>query len=97
MQLTITINQAAAIEWGLNPQQALLLAFIRDLAGSSGEAWLGIDKHLIVNEMPILTDKPDTAYRLLKQLELAGVLSLENHPKTTVVRLTDSYRRGVQV
>ncbi|MGK7052215.1 hypothetical protein N1Z41_00035880 [Pseudomonas aeruginosa] len=28
MQFTVTINQAKALEWGLNSQQALLFAFV---------------------------------------------------------------------
>lgn len=96
MRYTLTISQTKALEWGLNAQQALLLAFIHELIGLSGGIPVAIDKHDIVREMPILTDKPDTAYRLLKQLEAAGVLHLDSHPKTTVVRFTEAYRKGKQ-
>lgn len=95
MQFTVTINQAKALEWGLNSQQALLLAFIHEMSRSTNGKPVAIDKHDIVREMPILTDKPDTAYRLLRQLELAGVIQLESQPITSVVRFTEAYLRGV--
>lgn len=97
MQFTITINQPLALEWGLNAQQALLLAFIHEMSAPLSNKSVAIDKHDIVREMPILTDKPDTAYRLLRQLESAGVIHLENQPKTTVVRFTQAYRQRWQV
>ncbi|WP_425054767.1 hypothetical protein [Pseudomonas abyssi] len=96
MQFTVTINQAKALEWGLNAQQALLLAFIHEASGPRNSRPVAIDKHDIVRELPILTDKPDTAYRLLKQLETAGVVRLESQPKTTVVRFTEAYLRRSQ-
>lgn len=94
MQLTIAINQAAALDWGLNAQQALLLAFIERKAGRRES--VDINKHEIVRELPILTDKPDTGYRLLKQLEAAGVLRLESCPGSTVARLTQRYIKSVE-
>lgn len=97
MQFTLAINQPLALEWGLNAQQALLLAFIHEMSSSRISKPVAIDKHDIVREMPILTDKPDTAYRLLRQLELAGVIHLDNQPKTTVVRFTQAYLQRWQV
>lgn len=93
MQCTISINQAEALEWGINSQQAILLAFIREISRSHSNRTISLGKHDIVRELPLLTDKPDTAYRLLKQLESAGILELENQPATTVVRFTDKYWR----
>lgn len=82
MQYTITINQAKSVEWGLNAQQALLFAFVyecpswaRMMRTGAGEFY-ALSKAKIIEELPILTDKPDTAYRLLKQLHALGLIKL---------------------
>lgn len=94
MQFTITINQAKALEWGLNAQQALLFAFVYECPSwaklqqtATGEFYV-LSKAKIIEELPVLTDKADTAYRLLKQLEHAGVIELSSTRNVTLVRLT---------
>lgn len=94
MQYTITINQAKSVEWGLNPQQALLFAFVyecpswaRMMRTDDGEFY-ALSKAKIIEELPILTDKPDTAYRLLKQLDAIGLIEISHTATITLVRIT---------
>lgn len=94
MQFTVTINQAKALEWGLNAQQATLFAFVyecpswaRPVTTDNG-VYFALAKTKIVEELPLLTDKPDTAYRLLKALEKHGVIELSSTNSITLVRLT---------
>ncbi|KTT24237.1 prophage PssSM-02, phage replication protein [Pseudomonas oryzihabitans] len=94
MQYTITINQAKSVEWGLNAQQALLFAFVyecpswaRMMRTEAGEFY-ALSKAKIIEELPILTDKPDTAYRLLKQLHALGLIEVSHTATITLVRLT---------
>jgi DNA-binding PadR family transcriptional regulator len=47
-----------------------------------------ISKAKIIEELPLLTDRPDTAYRLLKAIEAAGIIELSHTPSITLVRLT---------
>lgn len=95
MQLTVTINQAAALNWGLNAQQALLLAFVYEVPSWANPVqtpdgiFYALSKQKITEELPILTDKPDTAYRLLRQLENAGLVELSSTSKITLVRITE--------
>lgn len=95
MQYTLTINQQKALEWGLNAQQALLFAFIYECPSwakpmtTPRGTFFALAKAKIIDELPLLTDKPDTAYRLLKQLEEAGVIELSHTAGITLVRLTD--------
>jgi hypothetical protein len=98
MQYTISISQTKALEWGLNAQQAMLFAFVyecpswaRPIKTDDG-IFYALSKAKIVEELPLLTGKPDTAYRLLKQLELAGVIGLSSTSSITLVRLTDKGR-----
>ncbi|HCF4732002.1 TPA: phage replication protein [Pseudomonas aeruginosa] len=94
MQFTVTINQAKALEWGLNSQQALLFAFVYEcpswarLVQTPAGDFYALSKAKILEELPLLTDKPDTAYRLLKQIAAAGVIDLSSTANITLVRLT---------
>lgn len=98
MQYTVMINQMKALEWGLNAQQAMLFAFIYEVPSWARpviveqKTYYAISKEKIVSELPLLTDKPDTAYRLLKALELIDVINLSHTPKITLIRLTEKGR-----
>jgi len=94
MQFTLTINQVKALEWGLNSQQALLFAFIygcpswtKPIKTDDG-IFFALSKAKIIEELPLLTDKPDTAYRMLKALEEAGLIELSSTSNITLFRLT---------
>jgi len=95
MQFTLTINQVKALEWGLNSQQALLFAFIygcpswtKPIKTDDG-IFFALSKAKIIEELPLLTDKPDTAYRMLKALEEAGLIELSSTSNITLFRLTE--------
>ncbi|TWC17143.1 hypothetical protein FBY06_1189 [Pseudomonas sp. SJZ085] len=95
MQFTVTINQAKALEWGLNSQQALLFAFVYGCPSwakamkTDDGIFFALSKAKIVEELPLLTDKPDTAYRMLKALEEAGLIELSSTANITLFRLTE--------
>jgi DNA-binding PadR family transcriptional regulator len=95
MQFTVTINQVKALEWGLNSQQALLFAFVygcpswtKPIKTDDG-IFFALSKAKIIEELPLLTDKPDTAYRMLKALEEAGLIELSSTSNITLLRLTE--------
>ncbi|MBD1600886.1 phage replication protein [Pseudomonas typographi] len=95
MQFTVTINQAKALEWGLNAQQALLFAFVYEAPSwakpmrTEQGTFYALSKGKIIDELPLLTDKPDTAYRMLKALAQAGLIMLSSTASVTLVRLTE--------
>lgn len=95
MQYTVTINQVKALEWGLNSQQALLFAFVYESPSWANPIktdtgiYFALSKGKIVEELPLLTDKPDTAYRLLKALRDAGLIELSSTSSITLIRLTE--------
>jgi len=102
MKFTITINQPKALEWGLNSQQALLFAFVYECPSWTNPVktdegiFFALSKAKIVEELPLLTDKPDTAYRLLKALEQAGLIDLSSTSRITLFRLTEKARQWNQ-
>ncbi|WP_368882201.1 hypothetical protein [Shewanella algae] len=95
MRYSIYINQARAMEWGLNLQQSTLFSYLHDLPTwgkcviVNGEAywWSGKDK--IIVELPILTDKPDTIKRHMAALEKAGLIERIVHQNKAMVRITE--------
>lgn len=95
MQFTVTINQAKALEWGLNSQQALLFAFVYGCPSwakafkTDDGIFFALSKAKIIEELPLLTDKPDTAYRMLKALEEVGLIELSSTSNITLFRLTE--------
>ncbi len=94
MQFTLSINQVKSLEWGLNSQQALLFAFVYSCPSwttpvkTEDGIFFALSKAKIVEELPLLTDKPDTAYRMLKALEEAGLIDLSSTANITLFRLT---------
>jgi len=99
MQFTVLINQTKALEWGMSAQQAMLFAFIYQVPSWARPVVVGqktfyaISKAKIVEELPLLTDKPDTAYRILKALELIEVIELSSTSKITLIRITEKGRQ----
>lgn len=98
MQFTLLINQERALAWGLNAQQAMLFAFLYEVpswartADVQGEVFYHISKGKVVDELPLLTDKPDTVYRLMKQLQEKGVITLTSSGPFTLIAITDQGR-----
>lgn len=95
MQYLVSINQTKALEWGLNAQQAMLFAFLHqvptwaDSREIDGVVWFNIGKGKVIEELPLLTDKPDTVYRLMKQLRTAGLICMTSCDNKTYIRLTE--------
>ncbi|MBM7455199.1 DNA-binding PadR family transcriptional regulator [Oceanisphaera litoralis] len=94
MQYRVVINQIKALEWGLNSQQAMLFAFVYECPSwcnaitHKGEVFYTLSKSKVVSELPLLTDKPDTVYRMLKALQKKGLVALSSTDSITLVRLT---------
>lgn len=95
MQFTILINQQKALEWGLNLSQAAVFSVIHQVPTWADEVikddttFYAISKQKLVSELPVVTNKPDTAYRILKQLADKGLIELSHTSKITLVRLTE--------
>ena len=83
MRYTISIDQTHSIEWGLSLSEAALFSFIYSLPAwaeqihTKGETWFFASRNKAIDEMPIITDKSDTIYRLYKSLQSKGVIIWE--------------------
>lgn len=94
MRYSITINNIKAIEWGLNIQQAYLFAWFYELPSWANKVVIESDifyfasKNKAIEELPILTDKPDTMYRYYKQLEELGLIVVKKIDAKDYIALT---------
>ncbi len=95
MQFSIYINQPCAAAWGLNLPQSLLFGFLYNVPSwaepltVSGETYYRLAKNKILTELPLLTDKPDTAYRLLKELRDKGLIVVRRFDSEQYIALTE--------
>lgn len=95
MRFTLLINQQFAIDHGINLQQAALFALLYELPNWAKHIDYGDHRYYlackskIIEELPLLTDKPDTIYRLaraLRERELIDMMVVNN---LNYYRITD--------
>jgi len=99
----IQIDQPTAVNWELNCQQAMVLSVLVQLphwdwtSPTSIEGvnhwhyWYRINKKDLAEFLPLLTNKPDTAWRYLKQLADKGLIELATDEQNkTCFRLSES-------
>ena len=95
MRYTISIDQTHSIEWGLSLSEAALFSFIYSLPSwaeqihTKGETWFFASRNKAIDEMPIITDKADTIYRLYKSLQLKGIIRWEKFGEKDCIMITE--------
>lgn len=83
------------MQWGLNLPEAALFSFCYDLPSwaehiiVNGEVFCHASKNKAIEELPILTDKPDTVYRLYKSLEEKGLIEYSKQQRKDLIRVTE--------
>ncbi len=94
MRNHLYVNQVKAIEWRLTIQEAHIFSFCYELPSwadkiiVNNEIYYFAARQKAVEELPILTDKPDTIYRNYKKLENKGLIIYKKHNNKDVIRLT---------
>lgn len=107
MTFNIYINQIKALEWELNLQESVLFNYFHQLptwaevdpAGriAGGQPYYYSTKSKILSELPMLTTKIDTIYRMIKTLvekELIEVLKINNIAYYRVTKKGKSWNKG---
>lgn len=95
MRYTISIDQTHSIEWGLSLSEAALFSFIYSLPAWAeqihikGETWFFASRNKAIDEMPIITDKSDTIYRLYKSLQSKGIIRWEKFGEKDCIMITE--------
>lgn len=70
---SIKVNQSISISLGLNASEALVLGYLVAQKYESGY-WVSLS--MMTGDMSLISDKPDTHYRILKSLAKKSAISL---------------------
>lgn len=95
MRYTISIDQTHSIEWDLSLSEAALFSFIYSLPAwaeqihVNGQTWFFASRNKAIDEMPIITDKADTIYRLYKSLQIKGVIDWKKFGEKDCIMITE--------
>ena len=98
IRYSLHIDQARSLIFGLNLSEAILTDYISKTIGRNwvetvqvkGINYYWISRNKIIEEIPLLTTKPDTVYNLLKSLKDKGVIFYIKEGTKDLVRMTDS-------
>ena len=94
MKYSIYINQKKAVEWELTSSEAIVFSWIYELASWAdkmeykGKTYYYGSKNKACEELPIISDKRDTMYRLFKSLQGKGLVDLITLDKSDYLALT---------
>ena len=95
MQYGLYLNLVKAHEWELSHAQMILFGWLYSLPSWAegkkidGQVYFYLSKTKIVQELPSLTSKPDTAYRFILQLIDKGLIEKSSTKTRMYIRLTE--------
>ena len=95
MKYNININQKKAVEWGLTSSEAIVFSWIYELASWAdkieykNKTYYYGSKNKACEELPIISNKRDTMYRLFKSLQGKGLVELITLGKSDYLALTN--------
>lgn len=95
MKYVIQINQKRAVEWKLSTSEAVVFSWIYELSSwadrliYNGETYYHASRAKACDELPLVTDKLDTMYRLYKSLEKKDLISIVTLNKKDYLGLTE--------
>ena len=98
MKYNISINQKKSVEWELSTSEAIVFSWIYSLPSwsdsvsyNNGTYYFG-GRNKACEELPIVTDKRDTMYRIFKSLSDKNIISIICLDKKDYIALTDKGR-----
>jgi len=95
MKYTISIDQTHSIEWGLSLSEAAMFSFLYSVPSWAeqifvdNQVWFFASRNKAIDEMPIISDKSDTVYRLYKSLQNKGVIDWKKFGEKDCIRITE--------
>jgi hypothetical protein len=97
MRYNINIDQRFCLEWGLNFAEGAVFGILYNLSSWAdpvvvdGQIFYHASRNKVMDELPMLTDKPDTVYRIFKHLadENRALIQYEKDGRKDLIRLTD--------
>jgi hypothetical protein len=95
MKYTISIDQTHSIAWGLSLSEAAMFSFLYSVPAWAeqifvdNQVWFFASRNKALDEMPIISDKSDTVYRLYKSLQTKGVIDWKKFGEKDCIRITE--------
>ena len=95
MRFSTFLNNKKCMEWKLNAQQGILFSLLYDCSNWAkevivdGQTYYFISRNLVINELPMFFEKPDTVYRNLKVLQEKGLIEYAKQGKKDLIRITE--------
>ena len=95
MRFNTSINNVKCLEWGINANQGALFDLLyqasswADTVILDNEVYYHVSRNLVIEELPLYYDKPDTVYRHLKDLNEKGLIVYRKEGKKDIMKLTE--------
>lgn len=99
MKYSSYIDNITSKEWGFSIQLAYIFDWLYSLPSwaeavhSDEGTFFFASRHKAIEELPLLTDKPDTIYRYYKELEVAGFIEMHKFNGKDYIKLTEKTRQ----
>lgn len=99
MKYTLTINQNRSVEWKLTASESIVFSWIYELPSwadkmeYNGTTYYFGSRNVACKELPIITDKIDTMYRLYKSLEKKGLIYIVVLQKKDYIAITEKGKK----
>jgi len=95
MRFSTFLNNKKCMEWQLNAQQGILFSLLYDCSNWAkevivdGQTYYFVSRNLVINELPMFFEKPDTVYREFKKLFEKGLIKYIKNEKMDLIRITE--------
>ena len=95
MRFSTFLNNKKCMEWKLNAQQGILFSLLYDCSNWAkevivdGQTYYFVSRNLVINELPMFFEKPDTVYREFKKLFEKGLIKYKKNEKMDLIRITE--------
>ena len=98
MRYNINIDQRFCLEWGLNFAEGAVFGILYNLSSWAdpvvidGQIFYHASRNKVMDELPMLTDKPDTIYRIFKHLSdpQRALIQYEKDGRQDLIRLLEA-------
>lgn len=95
MRFSTYLNNKKCMEWQLNAQQGILFSLLYDCSNWAkevivdGQTYYFVSRNLVINELPMFFEKPDTVYREFKKLFEKGLIKYKKNEKMDLIKITE--------